>query len=638
MSKKKLSFVIVFAVVILTVVFVAAAGCTEKKVEMPTVSDIEYLDEIKETGNLKFEWLAKYSPSRPTAIIFHGEGDGRDFSATLDEREYTTKAYLEELAKTDLSVDTNKFVVQSGMGYRAEGLNFDLAQYWTKISDWNLAIFHWEDFAVEQETDDIIAKFYSVAKMRYVTGENTYETTRVPHRNLTEIVSVLYNEEMKDKANGKEIRFIGNGVGANLALSVASYLSSYVADGAVDSKVLPSRLALCDPYIGTSDLHLPNDSLSWKEVSTKEGAINVVDKTLDDAIAYGAVAEVIESAEVTEENDRKVLTYAYDTARSEKAEESYKNIKAKSAYLQLRENYSLKFSEGYKALKRVALDWYLYSIIGSDDSGNTDGGYAMGYPRNLSDFQNYYTYEGFNWAPNQTRPMLNNRALNNDGSTTTVAGYRGKNYSVSAWTPTTYVRALRGISFTMQKKVSETGAQTNVHGNTLYPLADYTLQYFRSENFQVSDQTDYTLVCGYIYVDTNGNGYMDDGFNGLANAKLQVKITTTQNSVTQTVATFETQADENGFYVIRFNDKKKDSEGELSKEGYVFTLDHKVTLTLIPSSHDYYGSSATLSGPFYNTVNGHNFNSFTCDVTVSRYYADGIKISNCLVRPNETTK
>lgn len=629
-KKGVLYLVVVIALAIVGCMLVT--GCSDKKKEsFISSADIAYLEEIQATGALKFEWLNNYSPSRPTAIVFHGESDGNKFSIDLDSNEYTFKK----------DADDKNYVVYEGIGLVGKGLNLKLSEYWTKDSEWNLAVFHWESFAREDNADDIVAKFYSLPKMRYYLGEDMYETSKVPHNNLTEVVSALYYEEMQDKINGKEIRFIGNGVGADLALSVAAYLSASSAKGLIGNESLPLRIALCDPYISVGDMNMPGNVLPWTSVSTAEGMIKVTEELLKEVASYGAAAEIIEMQEVVSvqngSDSVETVAYAYDIEKSEKAEESYKSIKANSAHLYLRESYSSKFSEGYKKLKRVALDWYMYSIIGSDDSGNAGGQYSIGYPHNVSDFQTYYSYSGFNWGPNKTRPMINNRALNND-TNSSVSGNRGKNFSVSAWTPTPYVRAVRGISFTQQKKVGTSATGTNIHGNSLYAMKDYTLEYFRSENYQVSDQTDYTLVCGYVYTDKNKDGYMNDGFSGVANAKLSVEISRSNVSSDEktTIASFIVNADETGFYVIKLADKKKDSEGVLSEEGYSFSSSHVVKLTLIPESHDYYGITSAVTGqPYYNTINAHNFSGFSTEITVSNYYADAITISNCLVRANE---
>lgn len=642
MVRKKIISVALVAVLLCVSLCAALTGCKKKtndKTELVKSSDIAYLDEIKESGNLTFEWLKSYSASKPTAIIIPGESDGSRFSMTLDGKEYTFKSELL----------TTGYTVENGIGYKAQGLNPDLSYYWVNVSEWNVAIFHWESFAVESKPEDIVSKFYSLPKMRYYTGEGRYETTKVPHNNLTEITASLYYEEMKKcyddtlkgAVNGKEIRFIGNGVGADLALSVASYLNAVSESGSIDKNYLPSRIALCDPYMSIDDMHMPEDKLPWTDISTADGTINVVDGLLTEVTAYGAVTEMIETEEVKTENvdtngqteTRKYYSYAYDIEKSEKAEESYKSIKNKVAHLTLSESYSVRFSDEYKKLKRIALDWYLYSIVGSDDADNTAGGeYAIGYPKNLSDFQTYYTYDGFNWGRNMTRPIMNNRALNND-SNSGIARSRGKNFGVSAWTPTVYTRALQGITFTLQKKAVKNSIGTNIHGNYNYSMSDYVMPYFRSENFQKSNQTDYTLICGYVYTDVNKDGFINDGFAGLSEAQLSVKVTTGDKTAT-VVAEFTVTADKNGFYVIKFSDKTKDSEGELSKSGYCFSTEHKVEISLIPTSHDYYGIATASSGIYYDTVGGHNFKDFTATVTMNSYYADAITVANCLVRTN----
>ena len=642
MLRKKIISVAVVAVLLCISLCAALAGCKEKtneKTELIKSSDIAYLDEIKESGNLTFEWLKPYSASKPTAIIMPGESDGRKFSMTLDDKEYTFKSELL----------TTGYTVEKGIGYKAQGLNLDLSYYWLNVSEWNVAIFHWESFAVENKPEDVVAKFYSLPKMRYYKGEGSYETTKVPHNNLTEITASLYYEEMKKcygdtlkgAVNGKEIRFIGNGVGADLALSVASYLNAVSAGGSIDKNYLPTRIALCDPYMSIEDMHMPDNKLPWTGISTTDGMIKVVDGLLTEVTDYGAVVEMIETEEVKTEivdnngqsDTKKTYSYAYNIEKSEKAEESYKSIKNKVAHLTLSESYSVRFSEEYKSLKRTALDWYLYSIVGSDDADNTAGGeYSIGYPKNLGDFQTYYTYDGFNWGKNMTRPIMNNRALNND-SNSGIARSRGKNFGVSAWTPTVYTRALKGITFTLQKKAIKNSIGTDIHGNYKYSMADYVMPYFRSENFQKSNQENYTLICGYVYTDVNKDGFINDGFAGLADAKLNVKVTTGDKTTT-VVAEFSVNADKNGFYVIKFDDKTKDSEGALSKAGYSFSTEHKVEISFVPTSHDYYGIADVTSGIYYDTVGGHNFKEFTTTVTMNGYYADAITVANCLVRAN----
>ena len=640
----KIASLLVVTAILAGVMVSLLAGCAdETPFSVISVKEIGYIDEIQGNGNLYFEWLKPYNPSKPTAIIIHGETTGKGeekFTMTLDAKEYTFKSDFADSKTTEYTVAEN-------IGYKAQGLNRDLSYYWLSVANWNVAIFHWEAFADEENPEDILVKLFSVPKMRYV-NDGKYETNRVPKYSLTEVFVSLYLKEMEGKINGNEIRFIGNGVGANLALSAMHYLAiNKDKTTQIDKNVLPNRLALCDPYLSVDDMHIANNTLAWAETPTTDGFLGMTESMLAAVTGYGAAVEMVESVEISSRQEttsdgntitRTTATYAYDIEESEKADEMYKNMKQYVAYLEFRESYTVRFSDGYKALKRTAMDWYLYSIVGSDDSGNAGATYPSGYPRNLSDFQTYMSYSGFNWATNETRPMTNNRQLNND-STATAPSSRGKNYSLSAWTPTVYTRALKGISFKMKKFLSRKN-ETNVHGNNTYNLSDYTLSLFRSENFQVSDQSDYselnrshyTLICGYVYMDLNGDSTMNDGYEGLANVAIGVKITKGSGSSSTELANFKVYTDNTGFYVIRLNTATVDSEGNISKSGYAFNETHTVTLTFVPDSHDYVSIASATSGPFYNTINRHNFSSYTGTVTLSSYYADAISISTCLVK------
>lgn len=639
LTKKQIVITVTAAVLIvalvlsLTLVFTLRdRGSEDKLPSMIKASSIAYLDEIQDKENLYFEWLRPYSSQKPTAIIIHGETTGKGtekFTMDLDAAEYTFKKSNES---------TTDYVVAENIGYKAQGLNLALSNYWLSVSGWNVAVFHWERFADEENPEDLLSKLFSVPKMRYSDGNGGYETTRVPRNSLTEVFVSLYLEEMKEKLSGNEIRFIGNGVGADLALSAAHYMALYVNDGQIEKNYLPLRMALCDPYLSVDNMFLASDKIPWAEISTTEGMMSVANEMLSVVAGYGAAVEMIESKEISTRQvivdgsttTQNVAKYAYDIEKSEKAEVVFKKLKEKLTYLEFRESYSVKFSDEYMKLKRIALDWYLYSIIGSDDSGNAGNTYASGYPRSLSDFQTYYNYSGFNWAPNETRPLMNNRQLNNDSSSTAPSS-RGRNFGLSAWTPTVYTRALRGISFSMQKYLTKT-TKTTVHGNSVFTFSDYTMPLFRSENFQLSDQSDYTLVCGYVYADTNGDSFMNDGYNGIADAFITVNITTGSGDSTKKVSSFFVTTDSTGFYVIRLNDKVVDSEGNASKSGYAFSTSHTITLDFVPNSHNYYQIASAVSGVSYVTMNGHNFNKYNASVTMSSYYANAITISNCLVR------
>lgn len=626
---------IVLIILVAACLVATLVACSDKgdgDEPMLTADKINYLDEIKETGSLKFEWLKDYNASKPTLIVVHGEMTGQSankFSIDLDENVYSFKT----------SENPTDYVVADNIGYKGQGLDLQISRYWTDVADYNVAIFHWERFADENDVNDVVAKIYSVPKMRYVTGDNVYETTKVPKYPLAEVFGALYFAEMSDKLNGREIRIVGNGVGCELVLSGMEYLSYYVGKNQLDKNYLPSRLTLCDPYLSGSDLSI---KMPWGDITTDHGTIGVDDAIIGDLASRGVVMEMVESLEISSVDEivdgqttkKTVKTYAYgNEEKSEISEKHFDSIKSNLAYLTLRESYTPKMSTEYKAAfkaqKRIALDWYLYSIIGSDDSGNAGANGASGYPRNIADYQTYFSYSGFNWSDKETRPLVNNRQLNNDYFTTYAAN-RGKNFGLSAWTPTVYTRGLKGVSFDMKKYLSATTV-TNVHGNPEYSYSDYTMNYFRSENFQVSDQ-DFTIVCGYVYVDKNNDLIMNEGRNGVPNANVSVSITTGSDSDIKNVASFTIKTDESGFYAVRLDDKAVDEDGTVSDKGYAFATEHTLKLTVEPLSHDYTSINTAASGIFYRTVNMHNFSKYECSVTLNNYVADSVLVRNCLVK------
>ena len=198
----------------------------------------------------------------------------------MDEEEYTFK-----------TGESSDYVVATGIGYKARGLDLDLSKYWLDVAKYNVAIFHWERFA-DETSDNVLAKLFSVPKMKYKTDGDGYETNAVPKNCLTEVFAALYVKEFADKSTDKEIRWVGNGVGADLAAAAADYMLSFVKKGSLDKKYLPDRLTLCDPYLTAADLHLANDKTKWGVDST-EGAMGLVKTFVSDLDAYAAIEVVV---------------------------------------------------------------------------------------------------------------------------------------------------------------------------------------------------------------------------------------------------------------------------------------------------------------------------------------------------------
>ena len=188
---------------------------------------------------------------------------------------------------------------------------------------------------------------------------------------------------------------------------------------------MPHRTSLIDPYLSSDSF---NHNMSWRDIDSEFGLLSMAEDMLEKTTAKGLVVDMVENvevgAELVEGKSQETLTSPYDYEYSPAQTDVYRDIKTHVAYLQLRQKYSELFTDEYRALNRAGLDWYLYSVKGSDDTG-------VGYPTSKPDYTS-----SCNWGPYNTRPFLNDRQRNNNSS-------RGKNYSVSAWTPTVWIRALK---------------------------------------------------------------------------------------------------------------------------------------------------------------------------------------------------
>ncbi|MFA6867160.1 MAG: hypothetical protein WCR54_06545 [Clostridia bacterium] len=625
MRKGKKLLVVLMLVAISIVATVSLASCNSKeedKVTLLNLSEVQNLETIQNQGDLTFEWLRNYNSTRPTMILFHGETTSMDrYSLELDSDEYTLY--------DSVNNETNFVLSKDSDGYDNSALDLDLAYYWLNVAQYNVAIFHWESFTYD-DTNSISSKLYTVPKMRYRKEDGEFETDKVPKVALTELATNLYLKEMDGKKINKEIRFVGNGIGSNLALSITNLLDVYNENNLISTEYIPNRLALNDPYLTSENMYL---SIDWdKNIDTTNGTLGLYNDMLTKVTDTGTVVEMIEEVttvastqDVVDENNETTQKtvysndYSYPMDRSTaKTKELFDGITSKLAYLKLSQDYSEKFSDKYIGCHRIALDWYLASVFGSDDE---DIGYNIGSENNTN-----------NGGEKNTRPILNDRKATDDLSST-AASYRGKNYGVSAWTPTVYTRALRGIRFSLKKYSSN--ATSDVHENMRYNYTDYIMNYFRTENYQKSDQTDYTLITGYVYLDSNADGFINDGAtNGLGGETIDFEISTKEG---KEIAKFSVKTAEDGFYSIKLADKVKDANGDLSTEGYVFNgTGVTMKLTYYITSNKYVYQKTISTGIYYNTIAAQNFSTEKCEFTFNGYYADAITVKNCLIRPEIT--
>lgn len=407
---------------------------------------------------LTIEWLdsdgnsTEFIRNRPTVIIFHGASD------------------YDNVFTTNLNAD-----VYSASGVLSTSVtNFhpNLSYYWTR-QQFNIGVFHYENFA-DDTLPNVNAKIYNASRMTYINKDGNSVTSAAPF-NLTEafVAAWLKTDSEALKGTGvekmMEIRFTGVGVGVNLALSCADYLEELYNKELIGSEFLPNRIDILNPYfsnIGDSTV------IDYREQTTLGSALTYNSAIVDKLAGYGVVMDMVESDDhfyssyganytgIEEQTDGVVWTEEGDSG-------AYLRIKRNVAYLEFRESFSSKYPSTYVneafAGDTAVLHWFLYSVNGSDSSSVTAQ------------------------TGTDLKAMLD--GLNYPGVITSTS----VKYGISAWTPTVYLRAVRGVSYEMKRYNSSSSATTK--------YSEYTMTSFQAEAYQISDLTMDKMysVCGYIY-------------------------------------------------------------------------------------------------------------------------------------------
>jgi hypothetical protein len=179
---------------------------------------------VDHDGNIILNNANYYDSSKPTVIYFHGW--------------------------------------QSGMaedGYNVEDFYFDdvdanTAQAW-KDQGWNVGIYHWGQFADEDELKDAEAKIWSTEGdqgMRYRLDDGSYSTEQAPNKSLGLLAFEHITTALDDNTSGN-IRFVGHSLGNQLAVVVAKKINKAVNYEVISSHLMPGRVDLLDPFWSQGD-------------------------------------------------------------------------------------------------------------------------------------------------------------------------------------------------------------------------------------------------------------------------------------------------------------------------------------------------------------------------------------------------
>ena len=234
---------------------------------------------------------------------------------------------------------------------------------------------------------------------------------------------------------------------------VADYLNALYEQQKIPAVYLANRIDLLNPYLSHTGI---NTVVDYREQTTVGSQLKYSSELIVKLASQGVVFDLVEGREKYYEydntnysgievttSDGKVSVTFLDTGDSA----HYLDIKENVAYLNFKETFSTKtsyaqaFDNASLAADRAVLDWYLYTVNGSD-----------------------YTSVG---KQGNAHPMLD--GYNRTGVT---SGTSVVKYGVSAWTPTVYLRAVRGVEYKQARYTSSTESA-------------YTLSDFQAENFQV---------------------------------------------------------------------------------------------------------------------------------------------------------
>lgn len=515
MKKKSVALTLVLCILILSATLVACnddggSNETPKDYLITTLPTITVPENVPDYS-LTIEWIdasgasTTFVKDKPVAILFHGK-TSYDVKENVDvDADYYNDKYTS--STSTLTIDST-------------------AQKWASMG-FNLGVFHYEAFADDTE-ENINAKIYNASSMTYVNGDGI-TVVNTPAYNLTEAFVSAWTKISDDVLSSdlglrlKEVRFMGNGVGACLALSAADYLEEAYNAGLISDAYLPARIDLIDPY-------LSNDG-----TATVIGYRN--QKTLGSALAYnkdlifkltdvGTVVNIIESDEEFYNSYNTRYTGVEVTEPAEEGGEAevvftdtgdyaiYKQILTRVAYLEFRETYSKNFDDYHKS--RATQDWYLYTVRGSDDTS-------------ISSVTN-----------TNIRPMIDGYNLTGTSVTSSVK------YALTAWTSTVYLRTVRGHKYVMQKNSNYSGTVKKT---------EYVMSKFAAESYQTSDITldEMYAIAGYVTLAGSDPSYVNLNRSArMSGVTVQIEASKVgENTEYYTVVT-----DKTGYYFLNLGSDK----------------------------------------------------------------------------------
>jgi hypothetical protein len=161
-----------------------------------------------------------YDDSKPTVIYFHG------WQSDSSEKNYRRENFT----------------------FADDGDSNSMKSW--KNRGWNVGVFYWNQFADESEVKDAEAKIWSAngpKGMRYRLNDGSVSMVQSPNKSVGELAFEQISAALANNTSGN-IRFAGHSLGNQLAVYAADLINDAVNAGTVSENVMPSRIALLDPF------------------------------------------------------------------------------------------------------------------------------------------------------------------------------------------------------------------------------------------------------------------------------------------------------------------------------------------------------------------------------------------------------
>lgn len=265
---RKFLALLLFTILLLSITTVGLSSMAED-VNYFHTSDSSVFSEEDSFNNLNYGlyWVKKgniyekadsdteiYDSSKPTMIFIHGFQSNSGY-----------------FKRETLAVGDNAWVDENDSIF--------LADYWIEAG-YNVGMYQWNQLCDESSQIAAEAKIWSVngsRGMRYRKSNGSY-TNESYEGNPAKPMAYLFVEEyLNVMANhqGGEIRLVGHSMGGMFSIAVMGLMYEKIQKGEMDERLLPSRLSLLDPYLGTSISLKGSFDIYWKDSSDKFTNANV---------------------------------------------------------------------------------------------------------------------------------------------------------------------------------------------------------------------------------------------------------------------------------------------------------------------------------------------------------------------------